>query len=261
MSILKSEVSPILRNRHKDMEEELDERSSVIRTLYFSELSYKSQMGLLQYYVSGLEHEKSGLIVNLVDDLREIASLHDLSCELFIQLASRVAGWDNSLTLISNVFNKVMPDLRKMYHTYAEISPRALDHLVQIAENKATKRLIVALEEKCEVDTASRVTQSMKKLSAIILSPITQLCKYQQLVKLLSERTPETHPDYISVLSAAHDLEKLYKNTQITQNNSQNELKLREIIESFGDDQLMITKEREEVAPLIRRYAICQSAS
>ena len=77
MCILKAEESPIIRNRHRDREEELDERSSVIRTLYFSELAYKSQMGLLHYYVNGLEQETAGLVVNLVDDLRGIATLHD----------------------------------------------------------------------------------------------------------------------------------------------------------------------------------------
>ena len=254
MCILKHQVAPILRNRHKDKEEELDERSSVIRTLYFSELGYKSQLGLLHHYVRGLELETSTLVVNLVSDLKKIEVLHDLSCELFIQLASRVAGWDNSLTLISNLFSKVMPDLKKMYKTYAEISPRVLDHLVKITENKALRGLIAGLEETCEVDKSSRVTQSMKKLSAIILSPLTHLCKYQQLIKLLSERTSDTHPDYISILAAAHDLEHLYKDTHITQNNSQNELKLKEIIGYFEDEQLMITEQKEEVVvPLKRR--------
>ncbi|KAI6654620.1 Intersectin-1-like [Oopsacas minuta] len=245
LSILKHEITPILRNRD-NFQEELDERSSVIRTLYFSEFAYKNQIDLLHYYVATLELQKSPLILNLVDELKEIVLLHDLSYEMSIQLSSRVAGWDNDVTLISNVFSKIMPNMRKLFQNYAEISPRTLDSLVQITKNASLNKVILSAEENCIVQSGSRVSDSMKKLSCIVMSPLTQLCKYQKLMELLRERTPETHPDYYSILSVSHELENLYKSTQITQNDAQNELKLSEIVERFGDERLRITEDEEE---------------
>ena len=250
MCLLKNDVPPILRERSEDVEDKLDQRSSIIRTMYYSELSYNAQLGLLDHYVSELEIEKSTLIHALVVELRKISHLHDLSSELFIQLTSRVAGWDNELTIISNIFSKVISELSELFKIYAVSAPQALANLLQITQSDPLRAKIQPIEENCSVDArATRVTLSMKKLSSIIVSPLTQLCKYQQLMKLLCERTAEIHPDYTNILSVSCQLENIYRVTQLSQNFAQNELKLKEIIERFGEEAVLIT----ENLPLKRR--------
>lgn len=250
MCLLKYEIPPVLKS-NSDEDEQTKERSRMIRMLYHSEEKFLAQLKIMmEYYIPALSQITHPEFINLKEDLKEFSQIHDLSKALFKALKSRIAGWNNSCTLISDVFGNLFDkQFREIYENYTKIEPKALFTLLTIKQKEMLKKFLDPIERSIPQSylIPDRLNHLSARLNIIIEAPLHQLTRYSQVLRSLTERTAPNHVDYLGLRNIAQELDEITKNAQVSQKKAQNVIKLEEICSHFKEE-MNIMKSRNAFA-------------
>ncbi|KAJ3404152.1 hypothetical protein HDV05_007320 [Chytridiales sp. JEL 0842] len=130
--------------------------------------------------------------------------LHQLHTRFLTKLEELVSvdSWDPTETSISSIFLEHCEEMAKHYITYINNHSSSTK---TITEDEAKFPAFKQFLQDCLRSSETKKTE----LKDLLLRPMQRMTKYPLLIKEISKRTPEHHPDYPHLLSACEAMSDL----------------------------------------------------
>jgi len=201
----------------------------VINELISSELAYVQGLFILvKEFVEPLKQNPNILPAEEVNNIfSNVETIYLLNEELYKNFKKHFAQSQQMSKLDKNVAGQAelgsvffkLADYLKMYYTYCTNHNQSLEK-----HNFCRKKYGSYDKFITQVETGSRC--GGLSLHDFLIKPIQRICKYPLLLRELLSCTPETHPDYVSVLKTFQKINEVTEHVNKITKHFENSMKL-----------------------------------